>query len=80
MGAALLLAASGEAGRSQPLYASCAALHALYPHGVGLAYAKDRTSGTPVTNFVRNNRLYALVLSYNSALDNDHDGIACEQG
>jgi len=76
---ALLLAAPSEASRTPPLYANCTALRALYPHGVGLAFAVDKTDGTPVTTFVRNNKLYALALSYNSSLDSDHDGIACEK-
>jgi Excalibur calcium-binding domain len=37
--------------------------------------ARDHTSGTPVTNFERSNRLYRQ----NSHLDRDKDGIACEK-
>lgn len=52
----------------------CAALHQVYPHGVGLAGARDRTSGTPVTTFTRDAATYRL----NKARDGDKDGIACE--
>lgn len=55
-------------------YASCTALTAVYPHGVGLPRAVDHTSGTPVTTFFRHRRLYLA----NSDKDRDGDGIACE--
>ena len=55
-------------------FANCTAMHRVYPHGVGRRGAHDHTSGTPVTNFFRNNALY----SANSGSDRDHDGIACE--
>jgi hypothetical protein len=50
-------------------------MHKVYPHGVGKRGAHDHTSGRPVTNFFRNNRLYAA----NTSLDRDRDGIACEK-
>ena len=56
-------------------FANCTAMHRVYAHGVGRRYAHDHTSGTPVTNFFRNNALY----SANSGSDRDHDGIACEK-
>jgi hypothetical protein len=56
-------------------FANCTAMHRVYPHGVGRRGAHDHTSGTPVTNFFRNNALY----NANSGSDRDHDGIACEQ-
>ena len=49
-----------------------------YPHGVGRADPRDKTSGTPVTTFKRSTRLYNLAIKYNRGLDRDHDGIACE--
>jgi hypothetical protein len=55
-------------------FANCTAMHKRYPHGVGRRYAHDHTSGTPVTNFFRNNALYLA----NSSMDRDHDRIACE--
>lgn len=56
-------------------FTNCTAMHKVYPHGVGKFGAHDHTSGRPVTNFFRNNRLYAA----NSRLDRDKDGIACEK-
>ena len=56
-------------------YPSCAVLNARHPHGVGLPTARDRTSGTPVTTFLRNAALYRL----NTGRDRDRDGIACER-
>jgi hypothetical protein len=57
------------------LYRNCKALNRVYPHGVGRYGARDHTSGDPVTNFRRSNRLYRL----NRGLDRDKDGIACEK-
>lgn len=56
-------------------FANCTAMHKVYPHGVGKYGAHDRTSGTPVTSFKRNNALYYA----NSFSDRDKDKIACEQ-
>lgn len=55
-------------------FANCTAMHRVYPHGVGRRHAHDHTSGTPVRNFFRNNRLYAA----NAGSDRDGDKIACE--
>ena len=74
-----LTAASIAGARIPALYRSCSALNKKYPHGVGLANAHDKTSGIPVTNFLRSNRLYRLAISYNRGLDRDRDGIACEK-
>ena len=60
---------------AQRRYANCRALNADYPHGVGRPGARDRTSGTPVTNFRRSRSLY----NANRARDRDRDGIACEK-
>jgi|1186.fasta_scaffold996161_2 Spy/CpxP family protein refolding chaperone len=57
-------------------FASCTAMHKVYPHGVGKPGAKDHTSGTPVTTFKRSLPLYDA----NTASDRDTDGIACEAG
>jgi hypothetical protein len=51
-------------------------LNAVYPHGVGLPLAVDRTSGRPVTNFGRSVGLYRA----NAGKDRDRDGISCEHG
>lgn len=66
-------------------FKNCKALNKTYPHGVGRKHAHDKTSGTPVTNFKRSNKIY----SYNDGgsnrhagehdLDRDNDGIACEK-
>ena len=55
-------------------FRNCTAMHRVFPHGVGLFGAHDRTSGTPVTNFARRPRWYRL----NTTLDRDHDHVACE--
>ena len=54
-------------------------LNKKYPHGVGKAGARDKTSSDPVTNFKRSTRLYRIAMSYNRGLDRDKDGIACEK-
>jgi hypothetical protein len=47
-----------------------------FPHGVGRFGAHDHTSsGDPVTDFRRSNRMYLA----NRGLDRDKDGIACEK-
>jgi hypothetical protein len=77
---AALVVADVAIGRAPPLYRSCKALNARYPHGVGLAKAKDHTSGAPpVTTFKRSTRIYRLAMSYNKGLDRDKDGVACEE-
>ncbi len=70
---------SAASARIPPLYKNCTAFNKWFPHGIGRAHARDKTSGTPVTTFRRNNRLYRLVMSYNRGLDGDKDGIACEK-
>jgi len=67
--------AQAASGAGVLAYPNCKALNARYPHGVGRFGARDHTSGTPVTNFRRSNRLYRQ----NKARDRDHDGIACEK-
>jgi Excalibur calcium-binding domain len=62
------------------LYKNCTNLNKKYPHGLGKVGARDRTSGTPVTNFARSTRLYNVAMSYNRSLDRDKDRIACEKG
>lgn len=91
MAAAVLLAAPAsatiEAGptrvasldRIPPLYKNCTNFNKRYRHGVGKRYARDHTSGTPVTTFRRDTILYRRVMQYNRGLDRDKDGIACEK-
>jgi hypothetical protein len=62
-----------------PLYKNCTALNKKYPHGVGKVGARDKTSGTPVTNFRRSNTVFRTAMSHNKGLDRDKDGIACEK-
>lgn len=82
---ATLIVAAPSGAAAPKAYKNCAALHKVYPHGVGKPGARDRTaSGEPVTTFRRS----ALVYSYNDGkrpkhkgernLDRDRDGIACE--
>jgi hypothetical protein len=56
-------------------FKNCTALNKVYPHGVGLPKAKDKTSGTPVTTFKRSKPLYVA----NKKSDRDKDGVACEK-
>lgn len=76
---ALPPAAIGEIAAAPPLFKNCTSLNKKYPHGIGKFGARDKTTGDPVTNFKRSNRLYNLAMSYNSNLDRDKDKIACEQ-
>jgi hypothetical protein len=55
-------------------FLTCSALTEVYPNGLGLPDAVDRTSGTPVVDFGRSTSLYTA----NRAHDRDQDGIACE--
>ena len=79
----VLIAALGAspvaAAKAPLLYKNCTNLNKKYKHGIGRAHARDRTSGTPVTTFLRSDRLYRIAMSYNRGLDRDHDGIACER-
>ena len=61
------------------IHDNCTNLNKKWPHGVGLAKARDRTSGTPVTNFYRNTTAYRAAEGHNGTLDADNDGIACEK-
>jgi hypothetical protein len=76
-------AASGDRSiKSKSLtgpYKNCTNLNKRYPHGLGRANARDKTSGEPVTTFRRSNRLYKAAMSRNRGLDRDKDGIACEK-
>jgi Excalibur calcium-binding domain len=76
---AALIVVSPAAAGALALYSNCTNVHRAYPHGIGRANARDHTSGTPVTTFKRSDRFYRLAMSYNSGLDRDKDGIACEQ-
>ena len=58
---------------------NCTTVNKRLPHGVGRATARDKTSGTPVTNFRRDTALYNTAMRANAGLDRDKDGIACEK-
>jgi hypothetical protein len=74
------LALAGPASaHTTGLHDNCTNLNKTWPHGVGLAKAKDRTSGTPVTTFYRNTKAYRAAEGHNGTLDADNDGIACEK-
>ncbi|MET4136657.1 excalibur calcium-binding domain-containing protein [Pseudarthrobacter sp. PvP090] len=85
--AAVLLTVSAVPAHAAPSpksYKNCTELNKVYPHGVGKTGARDKTSGTPVTTFRVNSKVY----SYNDGaqrrlgeydLDRDDDGIACEK-
>ena len=60
-------------------YKNCTELQKSYPHGVGLRTAKDKTSGTPVTTFRKDDAEFKRAMSYNRGLDRDRDNIACEK-
>jgi hypothetical protein len=71
----IALASGAEAAPRPKTYKNCTALQKVYPHGVGLRNAKDKTSGKPVRSFTKNAAVYKL----NTKSDRDHDGIACEK-
>ena len=75
---ALTLAGPASA-HTTGIHDNCTNLNKTWPHGVGLANARDRTSGTPVTNFYRNTKAYRAAEGHNGTLDADNDGIACEK-
>ncbi|GGF24956.1 hypothetical protein GCM10007298_21040 [Williamsia phyllosphaerae] len=78
VGSACLLtlgAMATAAPASAATYSNCSQLNQDYPHGVGQTGAVDSTSGTPVTNFERDDAVY----QDNTKRDRDKDGIACEK-
>jgi hypothetical protein len=72
--AVLVPAVSAEAKPAKE-FKNCTALNKVYPHGVGMPKAKDKTSGTRVTNFKKSKALYKA----NEKSDRDGDKIACEK-
>lgn len=58
------------------VYPNCGAMNVDFPHGVGRGGARDKTSGTPVTNFYISDFIYSANAS---GRDADKDGIACER-
>lgn len=76
---ALTAAAPAPAGASGGIFDNCTAFNEKFPHGVGRKGAVDKTSGTPVTTFLRSNQKYATAMRQNDDLDRDGDKIACEK-
>jgi len=74
IGVTLFITTGGVANAAKT-YSNCTKLNRDYPHGVGKPGARDKTSGTPVTNFKRSRALYKA----NKSRDRDGDGIACEK-
>lgn len=72
-------AVSADAAAVPAKWANCTTVNKRLPHGVGLAKARDKTSGTPVTSFRRDSALYRIANAANAGLDGDDDGIACEK-
>ncbi len=77
--AAALSVAAPASAHTTGIHDNCTALNKKFPHGIGLKKARDKTSGTPVTNFKRNNKIYKTAVRHNGTLDRDKDGIACEK-
>lgn len=61
------------------IHDNCTNLNKRWPHGVGTRTARDKTSGTPVKNFHKNNDAYWRAERHNGDLDRDNDRIACEK-
>ena len=83
-GTAVVLSATAVPATAAPApksYKNCTELNKVYPHGVGLRGARDKTTGKPVTTFRVDKTLYNLndggFRQYH--LDRDNDGIACEK-
>jgi hypothetical protein len=74
IGVTLFITTGGVADAAKT-YSNCTQLNKAHPHGVGKPGARDKTSGTPVTNFKRSRPLYRA----NKKSDRDGDGIACEK-
>jgi hypothetical protein len=80
VGTAILAGSMLAVASPQPAathYATCTAMHKVWPHGVGKAFAIDHVASRKdkrVTDFHISTALYDA----NKKLDTDHDGIACE--
>lgn len=77
-GMTALPAATAAPSRTVGTWTNCDHVHHRWPHGVGRRHAHDQTSGTPVTDFKRSNKLYRRAMNHNRSLDRDGDKIACE--
>ena len=79
LGATLVVVPATAEAHTTGIHDNCTELNKKWPHGVGRKGARDRTSGTPVTNFTRNTKAYRRAENHNGTLDRDNDGIACEK-
>ena len=79
LGLGCLLPAPTASAHTTGIHDNCTNLNQRWPHGVGTRSAVDRTSGTRVTTFTRNNDAYWRAEHHNSDLDRDNDRIACEK-
>jgi len=77
--AVALLGLTASPSTAAPNYKNCTELQKTYPHGIGKADARDKTSGRPVTTFKKDTAGYNKAIRANSGLDRDKDGIACEK-
>jgi len=75
----LTVSAGPVSAHTTGLHDNCTELQKKWPHGVGTRRAVDKTSGTRVTNFYRNNDAYWAAERHNGTLDADNDRIACEK-
>ncbi len=78
-GAPVLTADAHNSPRHNRLFDNCTNFNNKFEHGVGRRHAHDQTSGDPVTNFKRSNRIYERAMNHNRDLDRDRDRIACEK-
>lgn len=68
--------ATADAAPAPRKYQNCKALNKVYPHGVGIAGARDDSEEEPVRNFAVDAKVYRL---NGSRLDRDKDKIVCEK-
>jgi hypothetical protein len=60
------------ATRAPLLYKNRTNFNKRYPHGVGKLTARDKASGTPVTNFRRSTRISNTAMRWNRLAERDH--------
>lgn len=77
--AATLTAPAAAEAHSIGIHDNCTKLNKKWPHGVGTRRAVDKSAGTRVTSFYRNNDAYWAAERHNGTLDRDNDRIACEK-
>ena len=81
LAAATMSVAAPASAHTTGIHDNCTNFNKSYPHGVGLAGARDRVKGStsPVTTFKRSNNIFRIAQRHNSDLDRDRDGVACEK-